>query len=118
MAITYVFTDIKVEIAPSLDGLTDVVTRVRYNYKGVNEDGIEGTFAGATPMPLPTDQNFVPFDQLTEPDVVAWLNSVADKPHMQEQIQKQINNQIAPKYVPVPNPWDPTTTSTTTTIAE
>jgi len=117
MAITYTFTDIKVEIAPSLDGLTDVVTRVRYNYKGVDENGIEGTFAGATPMPLPSDENFVPFNQLTEPEVAGWLEAVADKPHMQEQIQKQINNQIAPKYVPVDNPWDPTTT-TTTTIAE
>ena len=116
MAITYIFTDIKVEIAPSLDGHTDVVTRVRYNYKGVNEDGIEGTFAGATPMPLPGDENFVPFDQLTEPEVAGWLEDVADLPHMQEQIGKQIQNQINPKYVPVPNPWDPTTTTTTTTI--
>jgi hypothetical protein len=118
MAITYVFTDIKVEIAPSLDGHTDVVTRVRYNYKGVNEDGIEGTFAGATPMPLPGDENFIPFDQLTEPEVASWLEAVADLPHMQQQITKQIENQINPKYVPVPNPWDPTTTTTTTIIAE
>lgn len=117
MAIRFTFTDIKVEIAPSLDGLTDVVTRVRYNYKGVNEDGIEGVFAGATPMPLPSDENFVPFNELTEPEVVSWLEAVADKPHMEQQIAKQIQNQIAPKYVPVPNPWDPTTTTTTTTIA-
>lgn len=117
MAITYVFTDIKVEIAPTLDGHTDVVTRVRYIYKGVNEDGIEGSFSGATPMPLPGDENFIPFDQLTEQEVVGWLEAVADKPHMQLQIGKQIENQIAPKFVPVPNPWDPTTTTTTTTIA-
>ena len=108
MAITYTFSDIKVEIAPSLDGLTDVITRVRYNYNGADENGYSGSFAGTTPMPLPASgSTFIPFNEVTEPEVVAWLDEVADKPHMQQQIQKQINNQIAPKYVPVPNPWDP-----------
>lgn len=118
MAITYTFTNIRVEIAPSLDGLTDVVTRVRYDYIGVDENGIEATFVGATPMPLPSDENFIPFNQLTESEVIGWLEAVVNTDHMQEVIVKGINNQISPKYVPVPNPWDPTTTSTTTTIAE
>ena len=39
MATTYAFSDIKVEIAPSLDGLTDVITRVLYNYNGADENG-------------------------------------------------------------------------------
>lgn len=118
MAITYTFTNIQVEVAPSLDGLTDVVTRVRYTYKGVDENGIESTFPGVTPMPLPSDENFIPFNQLTEAEVISWLEAVADIPHMQQQVDRGINNQINPKYVPVPNPWDPTTTSTTTTIPE
>jgi hypothetical protein len=116
MAITYEFTNIKVEIAPQLGDLQDVITRARYTYVGTDENGIKGEFQGATPMPAPGDANFIPFNEVTEPEVVAWLEEVADKPHMQEQIAKQINNQINPKYVPVPNPWDPTTTSTTTII--
>ena len=108
MAINYTFSDLKVEIAPSLDGLSDVITRVRYNYNGVDENGYSGSFSGATPMPQPATGSFTPFNEVTEPEVVAWLEAVADKPHMQLQIQKQINNQVAPKYVPVPNPWDPT----------
>ncbi len=106
MATTFTFSDIKVEIAPSLDGLTDVITRVRYNYKGVDENGYSGSFPGVTPMPLPGSGSFIPFNQVTEPEVVEWLDEVADKPHMQQQIEKQIQNQITPKYVPVPNPWD------------
>jgi hypothetical protein len=120
MAITFTFlTDdtMKLEIAPVLGELTDVVTRVRYNYVGVNEDGVEGTFAGATPMPLPTDtENYIPFAQLQPENVVAWLEAVSDKPHMQQQITKQIEAQINPKYEPVPSPWAETTTTTTTQI--
>jgi hypothetical protein len=118
MAITFTFlTDdtMQLEIAPVLGDLQNVVTRVRYNYVGVNEDGIEGIFAGATPMPLPEDtENYIPFAQLQPENIVAWLEAVSDKVHMQERITKQIEAQIAPKYEPVPSPWAPTTTSTTT----
>jgi hypothetical protein len=115
MAITYQFTEIKVEIAPQLGDLQDVITRARYVYVGTDENGIKGEFPGATPMPPPGDANFIPFNEVTEPEVVAWLEQVADLPHMQQQITKKIEAQINPMYVPVPNPWDPTTTSTTST---
>ena len=104
MAITYTFKVTELEMAPSLDAQTDVVTRVRYNYAGVDENGISGSFAGATPMPAPSG-SFIPYNELTQETVVAWLEEVSDKPHMQEQITKQINNQINPKYVPTPIPW-------------
>lgn len=106
MAITYTFIPTKVEIAPSLDGLEKVITRVRYDYEGINEDGIKGTFAGVTPMPAPADsENFKPFEELQPEDIISWLEATADKPHMQERIEKQINEQVVPKYVDTALPW-------------
>lgn len=120
MAITFTFlTDdtMKLEIAPVLGDLQNVVTRVRYQYVGVDEAGIKGTFSGATPMPVPEDtENYIPFADLTPEDVVAWLEAVSDKAHMQQQITKSIEAQINPKYEPVPSPWAETTTTTTTQI--
>ncbi len=120
MAITFTFlTDdtMKLEIAPVLGDLQNVVTRVRYDYVGINENGIRSTFPGATPMPLPTDtENYIPFDQLQPENIVAWLEAVADIAHMQSTITKSIEAQINPKYEPVPSPWAPTTTTTTTQI--
>lgn len=108
MSITFTFNITQLEVAPSFDGETDVVTRVRYNYIGVNESGYSGSFAGATPVPPPASgSTFVPFDQLTQEEVVNWLEIYADKPHMQQQITKQIESQINPHYVPAPLPWDP-----------
>jgi hypothetical protein len=111
MAITFSFlTDdtMKLEIAPVLGDLQNVVTRVRYNYVGVDEEGNKGTFAGATPMPTPEDtENFKPFAELQPEDVVAWLEATADTPHMKERITKEIEAKLAPKYEPVPSPWAP-----------
>ena len=117
MAITYTFKVNKIEVAPALGELTDVVTRVRYDYKGVNEDGIEGTFAGVTPMPEPGDAEFKPLADLVEADVIEWLEAHADKPHMQERIQKQIDTQVAPKYVDTPLPWAPAETETSGSVS-
>lgn len=109
MATTYTFlTDdtMKLEIAPTLNGLEKVVTRVRYIYEGINEDGIKGTFAGVTPMPEPTDiEGYKPFVELTPEDIVSWLEAVSDKNHMQERIEKQIIDQIVPKNIEVSTPW-------------
>ena len=84
MALNYTFNVTQLEIAPSgSDGYPDVVTRVRYNYVGVDSTGHSGSFAGATPMPQPSG-SFIPFEDLTEEEVVAWLDVVADKPHMEQ----------------------------------
>lgn len=110
MAITYTFlTDdtMKLEMAPQLNGLEKVITRVRYNYVGVDENGNEGVFNGATPMPEPNAKGYKPFEELTAEDIVSWLEATADKPHMQERIAKQIETKVAPKYVETPAPWAP-----------
>jgi hypothetical protein len=110
MAITYTFlTDntMKLEMAPELNGLEKVITRVRYNYVGVDENGNEGTFAGVTPMAAPNAEGYKPFSELTPEDIVSWLEATADLSHMQERIVKQIETKIAPKYVETAAPWAP-----------
>jgi hypothetical protein len=105
MTITYTFKINKIEIAPILGELSNVVTRVRYDYKGVDENGVEGIFSGVTPMPAPGSNDFKPLSELTEEDVISWLEVHADKPHMHERIAKQIAGQIEPMHVEAPLPW-------------
>jgi hypothetical protein len=95
----------KLEIATELNGLEKVITRVRYNYIGVDENGNEGMFTGVTPMPAPNTESYKPFSELTPEDIISWLEAVADKSHMQERIAKQIEAKVAPKYVEAPAPW-------------
>lgn len=111
MAITFTFKVNKLEVAPMLGELENVVTRVRYDYNGIDEEGNEGSFAGVTPMPAPDASNYKPLSALTEVDVVSWLEATADKPHMQERITKQITTKLTPKYVDTPLPWAPVETT-------
>jgi hypothetical protein len=109
MAIDYTYKITQLEKAPSLDGLSDVVTRARVTYTGVDSvSGYSGSFQGATPMPAPNSGSFTPLADLTEDEVIEWVKVTHPTDHMQEMIQKQIDRQIAPKYEPVPLPWDPT----------
>lgn len=106
MSINYTFYITSLQVAPTgSDGDNNVVTHVGYSYKGVNENGISGSFLGTTPIPSPSG-SFIPFNELTEEEVVNWLEVVSDKPHMQNIIQQQINNQINPQNIPAPLPWN------------
>lgn len=50
---------------------------------------------GFTPDPAAPD--FVPFDQLTEADVLTWVHASVDQAEMEANLAKQIEDQKAPK---------------------
>jgi hypothetical protein len=106
MAITYSYQIKQLEMAPSLDGLSSVVTRVRFDYNGVDsESGFSGSFTGACPVPSPNSGSFTPLNELTETEVIEWVKVAHPTDHMKTQIQKQIQYQINPNYQNVPLPW-------------
>jgi len=73
---------------------------------GTDENGNTGTFSGATPFDVdPTDPNYIPFDNLTEADVLGWIQAVVVEGyenHVNGQIQKQIDQQT---IIQAPMPW-------------
>jgi hypothetical protein len=108
MAVDYSYTIKELEMAPSLNGLSDVVTRVRFTYTGVDADtGYTGSFLGATPVPLPNTGSFIPLSELTEGEVIDWVKIEHPLEHMQEQVLKQINAQMTPQHESVSLPWNP-----------
>jgi len=108
MVLEYSYKIKALEMAPSLDGLPEVITLVRFVYTGVDTDtGFSGSFQGSIPMPAPNSGSFTPLSELTEAEVIEWVKVTHPIEHMQEQVIKKINTQIIPKYEPVPLPWDP-----------
>jgi len=55
--------------------------------------------------PDPTAPDFVPFDQLTEADVLVWVHASVDKGEMEANLAQQIEEQKAPRTV-AGVPWD------------
>jgi hypothetical protein len=115
MALTYQYKVTGLKVRNETIANTTVENAVVQTYwtlTGTDENGNEGTFSGATPFTAdPTDSSgpFIPFDQLTEQDVIAWISDVVEtnpgyKDHINAQITKQIDEKISPITEPS-LPW-------------
>lgn len=109
MAITYTWkiTGLKTK---DVDGKPSAIVQTYWTKTGVDENGNEGTFTGATPFTVdPTDDSgpFIPFNELTEDDVIDWIKTVVVgnyEEHVNGKIQEQIDSKINP-VVEAKLPW-------------
>ncbi len=73
-------------------------------------NGIDGTYNGTVystcSFPVVQGTSFVPYEDLTEDDVLGWCwaNGV-DKDATEAAVEQQIQNQITPPIVTPPLPW-------------
>jgi len=109
MTLTYTWavTGLKRMDAGALEG---VIVQTFWTCTGTNEDGVSGTFRGATPFKLEDvdPATFKPFAELTEADVVGWIKGVVVgdyKAHVDEQIEKQITAQAIVSLNADELPW-------------
>lgn len=111
MTYTWKVTGIKVrdEVNANGETLPKAVCQTYWNKVGVDSNGNEGTFSGATPFTaanIPADQ-FVPFDQLTEEVVLGWIKAIVVGGY-EEHVNSMIAKQIADKAVTEQSmPWAP-----------
>jgi len=98
MAITYTW---KLESMKVKDysSLSNVVIQTYWKKTGVDENGVEAFFMGATPFtPENVDaNNFVPYDQLTEETILNWIKSIVVgdyEAHVNGRIEQQIHDKI------------------------
>jgi hypothetical protein len=115
MAVTYTWevTSLKTKNETLGDGvvLPNAICQTYWKKIGTDEDGNEGTFAGATPFSGEnlTEENFQQFDVLTEEIVLGWIQAIVVdgyEEHVNGQIQKQIDEQVTP-ITETSMPWAP-----------
>lgn len=110
MAVTYTWkvTSVKTKTEGQNQ---EAVVQTYWTKTGVDEDGHEGTFSGATPFTSVNVPNgdFIPFSELTEEIVLGWIQAVVVggyEEHVNAQIQKQIDEKHNP-VVEAALPWAP-----------
>ena len=111
MAITYTWkvTSLKTKTENGNEG---AVVQTYWTKTGVDEDGHEGMFSGATPftsLNMPAGSTFIPFANLTEEMILGWIKAVVVggyEEHVNGQIQKQITEKHNP-VVEADMPWAP-----------
>ena len=90
----------------------NAVVQTYWTLTGTDVENNSGTFNGATPFTsttMPEGDVFVPFDELTEADVIGWISDVVTgnpgyQKHIDSQIQKQIDQKINP-IIEASLPW-------------
>lgn len=92
---------------PEKAGMQNVATTAHWRCEGT-----DGEFSGSVystcsfPVPEGNIEDFTPFAELTEEQVLGWIwaNGV-DQAATEAAVQQQINNQINPPVVTPPLPW-------------
>ena len=101
-------------VKPTEGTLTDVVITADWRCNGTETTGTgddaktySGTCYGSTSF-APPSENFTPYDQLTEAQVLGWCfaNGV-DQSAIEANVTLQIENQINPPVIAPPLPWLP-----------
>jgi hypothetical protein len=92
------------------EGLPNVIQCIHWRYQATQVDGDKTYFAetyGASSVGQPNPQNFVPYEDITEEEVVGWLTEILPMEAMQASLEANIALQITPKEVTLPLPWMP-----------
>jgi len=103
--ITYKWTFPAFDCRVDEDGMQDVVTTVHWRYNGTNEDGISAELYGAQAVGTPTPDAFTPYPDLSEEQVIGWMEETLDVEAMDLNIAEQIELIINPVYVTLPPPF-------------
>jgi hypothetical protein len=84
----------------------DVVITADWRCNGT-QDQYSGTCYGSASFSPPSDE-FTPYDQLTEQQVLGWCyENGVDQAAIEANVSLQIENQINPPVVTLPLPWVP-----------
>ena len=92
------------ETAPVDGELNDVVKVVHWRYQATDGDyqaEVYSSFACGEP----SETDFTAYPDLTEEQVIGWLESGLDVEAMQESLANQIADLKNPKIVSLPLPW-------------
>lgn len=112
MAITYTWKITSLKVKDVSPEKPSSVVQTYWQKTGTDENGNEGTFSGATPFTVdPTDNSgpFIAFADLTEADVIAWIQSIVIggyEEHVNSKIQEQIDQKVSP-VTETTMPWAP-----------
>lgn len=108
MSNSYTWLITSLDCIPNVDGKTDYVVTAHWTCQGT-----DGTFSGsvyntATFVVDPSKPDYVPYADLTEAEVVSWVQASLTPEGVEateQAIDLQIQAQINPPIVTPPLPW-------------
>lgn len=100
----FIWTISALDCKPQEGNLQNVCVTAHWRCTGT-QDKFSGTVYSTCSFPAPTE-DFTPFDQLTEAQVLGWCyQNGVDKDATEAAVQSQIDAQINPPVITPPLPW-------------
>jgi hypothetical protein len=99
MANTYTFKINSVDCYTNVDGLSNVIYNVHYSYIAENEDQTFVYINNVQSLEAPQADAFVDFENLREPDVISWIESVVNTEKLQETLDQMLQEKVSPSKV-------------------
>jgi hypothetical protein len=93
------------ECKPNENGLEKVITNVHWVYKGQDENDISGYIYGNQRLRSANPEDFTSFTQISEEQVIVWMENIVDIEAMKASIVTQIDQIKAPASVTLAAPW-------------
>lgn len=101
-----------------INGMSDVVKQVSFDVQG-SQEGEHFNLPQTVELQNPDSTSFKPFSELTEADVIPWVEvNFSQMDSVKAHIQYVLNQQIAKSSLKVkPLPWQPAPTALPTTAS-
>ena len=103
--ITYKWIFSAFDCKVSEDGMQNVITTVHWRYRGTDENGVTAEIYGAQGVGSPIPDAFTPYPEVSEEQVIGWMESLMDVESMNESVSNQIEAIINPVNATLPPPF-------------
>ena len=104
MPATFTWKVKSLAIKPIQGEFTDVVITAQWNCNG-QQESYSGSYYQSTDFQAPESSKFIPYNDLTQDEVLGWIWQYVDKATVEGYVQTQIDNQINPPIVYPELPW-------------
>jgi len=104
MAIAYSWTFPQFDVAPSEDGLSQVVKTIHWRLDAIDA-GVQAGAYGSVALGAPDADAFTPFDQITEAWAIEQTSALINVDEIKAALAGEISKKKSPPVVPVLPPF-------------
>ena len=103
---TYKWYIQEMSVIPNFNGITNFVTKIRWRYDALSDDGYTSNIEGQTTFNNVDNEFYTDYYNLTEDMVISWLNKSEDILLLQSKLDVMINEKRTPPIITLPIPWE------------
>jgi len=104
MSIVYTWSFPQFEVAPSEDGLVQVVKTIHWRLDAIDA-GVSAGVYGSVALAAPNPDAYTPFDEITEEWAIAATSSLIELDQVQSTLAGEIDKKKNPPVVPMQPPF-------------